>query len=92
VRPLPTDGSWNDAWPHENPREPPLLRSPATSELRRHQISERGGVNPAGYSTIAGSRAPAVGRMLAIYAQLAGAIVQAGRIGCARAGHSPDDE
>jgi hypothetical protein len=37
-------------------------------------------------------RAEALGRMLAIYAHLAGAIVQAGRIGCARAGHSHDDE
>ncbi|HEY4996494.1 MAG TPA: hypothetical protein VII03_00780 [Solirubrobacteraceae bacterium] len=34
----------------------------------------------------------ALGRLLAIYAHLAGAVVQAGRIGCARADHSPEDE
>ncbi|MGZ6565651.1 MAG: hypothetical protein ACXVH1_40070 [Solirubrobacteraceae bacterium] len=34
----------------------------------------------------------ALGRLLAIYAHLAGAVVQAGRIGCARAEHSPEDE
>ncbi len=33
----------------------------------------------------------ALGRVLAIYAHLAGAIVQAGRIGCARAGHTHDE-
>jgi hypothetical protein len=34
----------------------------------------------------------ALARMLAIYAHLAGAIVQAGRIACARAGHRHDDK
>jgi len=34
----------------------------------------------------------ALGRLLAIYAHLGGAVVQAGRIGCARADHSPEDE